>query len=105
MRVLELTTPNRERYYIHDNGDIERTDIPGFTVSGKWKAVGVASVHPFARHYEPHLTTLYAIADGQDKAVYKNGRPRYTLVDLDHGTIRVWGNSAHYGIASVRRVR
>ena len=33
--------------------------------------------------------------------LYKNGHPRYTVVDLDHGTTRIWSNTVHHGIKAI----
>lgn len=30
--------------------------------------------------------------------LYKNGNPRYTVLDLDYGTRREWGSTKYHGI-------
>jgi hypothetical protein len=88
---IKIRTASGKYYVVHaPNGWIERCDMQ-FTPSDTWRATGMASRHPFCRHFEPHLTTLNAIASGDEDATYKNGKPRYSLVDNDHGTMRIWG--------------
>lgn len=99
-----IYTPYGNKYIIDDDNNIIRTDIKDFKPSNKWKLVGVASTHPFCNHYEPHFATLDSIADGSEEALYKNGNPRYTMVDVDHGTIRVHGNSKVHGISRVEKL-
>lgn len=35
---------------------------------------------------------------------YKNGRPRYTLTDIDHGTHRIHGNIKAHGIRYITKI-
>jgi hypothetical protein len=97
--AIKIRTYSGHYYIIHDNAQIERCDGQ-WSPSGKWTAIGMAPTHPFCRHFEPHLSTLHAIADGLEAATYKNGKPRYTLMDNDHGGIRQWGD----GIVAAWRV-
>lgn len=101
MVKYEITTPHGSLYLIHDNGDIQRTDMQ-HTPSGQWKLVGVENVksfHDFTRfdHLDEWLAT-------NPQLLYKNGNPRYTVRDFDHGSIRSWGNTQHHGIKSIRKV-
>lgn len=97
--MLTITTPYGNRYIIHDNGNIERTDIPGFEPSGQWKLLGIKPCYgndgfiPLAQ-----ITTGWLAAN---PLTYKNGNPRYTGVDVDHGTRREWGNTKHHGIKTI----
>ena len=95
--MLTIRTPYGEVYKIHDNGDIQRQNVE-HTVSGKWKLIGIRKVvggpiTPLASITKEWLAT--------HELLYKNGNPRYTGVDLDHGTHREWGNTKHHGIKSI----
>lgn len=103
MRKYLITTPYGNSYYVHDNGDIERTDM-AHTPSHQWKFEGIASTHPFSNHIRRGLEGLEALASGEIDTLYKNGRPRWTVADYDHGTSRVWGNSNYHGIKTVSKV-
>ena len=69
-----------EKYKIHSNGDIERTDMV-FSPSEEWKFLGV-STHWRNNHI------VHSFEDIWDK-------PELALKgyvwDLDHGTTRMWG--------------
>lgn len=97
--MLELRKPNGDRYIIHDNGDIERTDIPGFKPSGQWKMLGLVGIG--RKRYVP-LERITREWLAENALRFKNGKPRWTVRDLDHGTMREWGNTDHHGVASIR---
>lgn len=79
----------REDFSVTGDGLIFRLTMP--EPSGKWKALalvrrcnfGIVETIPFAE-WSKRL--------GSVQWTYKNGKPRYTLRDLDHGTVREWGN-------------
>lgn len=66
--------------------------------SGQWRLT--ALVQPWGWGYRQHYT-LAEIADLEldrttdwkrgDFCTYKNGNPRFTVRDIDHGTSRQWG--------------
>ena len=79
-----------EYYSVDAQGRIGRPEI-NMAPSGQWIALalvrrcnfGVVETIPF-EHWAARLETTI-------KWAYKNGKPRYTLRDLDHGTVREWG--------------
>ena len=96
--MLELTTPYGNRYVIHEGGDVQRTDLEGFTPSGQWRMLGLQ--HVKRRDFIP-LSEVYARLPSLT-LLYKNGSPQYTVRDFDHGTVRVWGNTRHHGVKHLR---
>lgn len=97
---FELIDSSRGRYIIHKGGEIERTDQK-FTPSGQWLMMGLAHRNGFqfgklAVRFE-NITPEWLAAN---PLLFKNGSPRYTVCDIDHGTTRVWGNRA--GVSSIR---
>jgi len=94
--TYRITTPYGSRYLVNDQAQIQRLD-QHHTPSDSWTLVGVTPTHPFqfARTVIP-FDQLHTITDW----TYKNGNPRYTLVDCDHGTVRYWGNTEYHGIRS-----
>ena len=82
---------SRERYTVNADGTIGR---PGKgSPSGQWKALAlvrrnnfghVVEIVPFDRWGE--------LADGGRDMRHKNGKPIWRLRDLDHGTLREWGD-------------
>jgi hypothetical protein len=99
-RAFCISTSNGDRYYIHNNGDIERTDM-SFTPSGQWRFVALAVTGPGFAFGKRANVTLSDLASGDVPTVYKNGSPRFTVIDYDHGTHRLW---ASRGITSVYKI-
>lgn len=87
--MFEIVTKN-ERYRVNDAGEISRQCL-NWKFSGQWKAValvrlcnfGVLEVIPFSK-WASDLDSI--------QWLFKNGKPRYTLRDMDHGTMREWSN-------------
>ena len=98
MRKLEITTPYGKRYYIHDNGDI---DYDGLSKSGQWKLLGLTHVK---RSETYRLQTLLQGVFPAEM-LYKNGNPQWTVLDYDHGTKRMWGNTKYHGVQSIQLLK
>ena len=93
MKVLCLRTPYGSQYHIYENGNIKRLDQPSFVPSGDWKMLGIEHVRrscfiPLADLFEHIPANL----------LYKNGKPQWTVRDLDHGSQRSWGNTRAHGV-------
>ena len=105
---LYLRTPYGEQYHIYENGDIQRLDLypsnKPFTPSGQWKLLGVQ--HVKRNKFIPLARLITQLPDDLNGSSirYNNGKPQWTVRDLDHGTIRVWGNTQYHGIAEIRRL-
>lgn len=98
MRVLRIITPYGDRYNILENGNIVRLDIKDFEPSGEWKLLGLRHVNrnefiPLAK-ITPELLKSLPI-------LYKNGNPQWTIIDYDHGSKRMWGNTKVNGIKEI----
>ena len=99
MRKFTISTPHGDGYYIHDDGAIERMDGK-WRPSGSWRFNYLARTDGFAFGSRANVS-LADIANGTAPCRYKNGSPRYTVADIEHGTARVWGNTKHHGISYV----
>ena len=89
--TYEMVTTRGTRYTLAENGAVlARTDGPqGWDYGGRWVILGAAK-----RHHSRHALPLDYIA--------RNGVPGHGIVrDLDHGTLRVWGNER---MRSLRRI-
>lgn len=80
-QTLYLETEHGQRYIIHPNGDVERTDML-LEPSGQWKMVGIQ------RTGRSKIIPLDLVTPE-----WKNLRGSYHLVDFDHGTLRIWGET------------
>lgn len=103
--VLQVHRMNGDIYYIHADGAIERGDQPGRVYSGAWHLRGLVRTGPgwaFGTGLIPFPELWRRLQDGQTlEWLYKNGAPRYTGADLDHGSARVWGNVKYGGVRAV----
>jgi len=93
--MLNILTPYGDHYKIDENANIIRTDIEGFKPSERWKFLGLTHVKrndfiPFNVITPKFLETF--------NPCWKNGNPQWTVVDLDCGTTRSWGNTKVHGI-------
>jgi hypothetical protein len=64
----------------------------GAKFSGSWLLVGGVRYSNFG-HITEHYTSEQ-LKKGNLQFFYKNGKPRIFIVDIDHGTTRVWGKGA-----------
>jgi hypothetical protein len=97
--MLRILTPLAEHYLIDKDFNIIRTDIKGFKASGQWKLLGLALVT--GNSITIPAAKIKAWLKLKKPLLYKNGHPRYTIVDLDHGTLRIWGNTVYHGIQKI----
>lgn len=57
--------------------------------AASWRVVGVSEARPFGR-VRPVPDWRAILAAGAPP--FSNGSPRYRIVDIDHGTRRLWGS-------------
>lgn len=93
--LFEITTPYGATYQINEAGEISNN---GLNPSGNWKIKGIEHVRrsefiPFSEMTKEKIESL--------DLLYKNGNPQWTVRDLDHGTVRTWGNTIWHGIKSI----
>lgn len=70
----------------------------------KWKITGAVRCNNFGSVVE--RTTIDQLANEPNERAlrFKNGSPKWTLTDIDHGTRRIHGNTKVHGIYMVRKV-
>lgn len=108
---VDVRTPYGDRYRVDcETGRLtfHRTNRGLVTEGGEsWTITGVANVgNAFGRRLPGNVKALKTLAVmPAGDLLYKNGKPRYTLCDLDHGTHRIHGNTEHHGIRSVHVVK
>jgi len=94
-KLLHIFTPYGKQYVVDGEGRINGSDA--------WRLVGLFPTHPFVRNWA-HLIPFEDLTPEKIKGLqfrYKNGNPRYTVIDVDHGTVRQWGNTRHHGVHSM----
>jgi len=99
--TLYVRTEQGHQYHILDTGDIRRLDLyptgTEFKPSGKWKMLGLTHVKERRNITLSQLRCAYGDSEvmptPRPKLVDKKGNPQWRVIDLDHGTTRVWGDS------------
>lgn len=94
---MRIRTKQGHYYDVTKEGHIIRLDQKDFQPSGQWRLVGI---DPYNRNQFREFVPFKDIAKWlatKPDFKFKNGNPRYTVRDYDHGTIRNWGD----GIASI----
>lgn len=97
-------TPYGGWYKINEKGMVYECDN-GFKcdpIKGnghQWDIIGATSTHPFSGVHIVPISILSKMT--RYELLYKNGHPRYTVVDIDHGTRRIHGNTRVHGIKRV----
>jgi hypothetical protein len=99
--MLRITIKNGESYTITTEGFIIRDDMPNMTPSGDWLFLGIMPVKAWKLENAISVYRLLTDKELLANLLYKNGNPKYTIVDNDHGTVRVWGNTTYRGISSI----
>jgi hypothetical protein len=104
--VLRIATKYGDYYDITESGNIIRLDQHGFKPSGQWKLRAIVMATGF-RFSDPvvQFENIFDWLETKPALLFKNGNPRYTIADFDHGSNRVWGNTKSHGIAGIWDVR
>jgi hypothetical protein len=94
-KTLTVWTPYGDYYKVNEKGEIKSNNLDDF--SPDWKLLGIQHVK---RNDFISLEFLFR-GDIPPALTYKNGNPQWTIRDLDHGTVRVWGNTTVHGIRGI----
>lgn len=96
-RTLHLTTPYGNSYTIREeDGAISRDDMPGYFE--KWNFIGIVPANGNSRKV---ISRAELFSQPIPDLLYKNGNPRWTVKDNDHGTFRTWGNTKYHGVKTL----
>lgn len=98
MSTYTIVTPYGDRYTIDEQWRISKR---GVEPSGQWTLVALGRIGPFGHVTRVPKEAIANLADKQWQATFANGKPRYTVIDNDHGTRRIWGNTRVHGILHV----
>lgn len=66
-----------------------------------WQIIGIEEVLPFN-----NLGRLIPISEAVNISCFKfkNGNPKYAIIDIDNGTRRIHGNIKYHGVRSIFKV-
>jgi hypothetical protein len=99
MLTYNILTPYGNRYETDESGRV-LAHSNGYRSSGSdsWMILGVRRIGPF-NHLGPLIPLSQAV--NLKDLHFKNGNPRYTIQDLDHGAVRVVGNWNYHGVRAI----
>jgi len=97
-QMLHFGTPYGDYYYVTKEGYIVRH--PNDTPSTKWVFLGLS--HVKRRHHIPRVALTPEFLKTFNPC-WKNGKPQWTVMDLDHGTRGEWGNTSAHGVKFICR--
>lgn len=107
MKHYKIYTPYGNWYRVNQQGMVYECSNglkkdPTIGNGHQWDILGGTSTHPFA---SVHVVPLAELAEMSSKELlYKNGNPKYTVVDIDHGTTRVHWNTKVHGIKRIEHI-
>ena len=105
MKKYRINTPYGTHYEIDDDGCFLKYDINEWKHPHEtWKCTGCAELIAFGNFSFHSLPEFISMIESGHKFTFKNGKPRYTLTDLDHGTRRIHGNTKYHGIQSAYKM-
>lgn len=105
MKKYQIYTPHGTVYEIDEDGCFLRYGEHAWNHPHKtWKCTGCAELLPFGNLRYYSLKEFISMIEDGKKFTFKNGNPKYTLTDLDHGTNRVHGNTKYHGIWSAKAI-
>ena len=84
--VINFRTPMGRLYQVLKDGNLVVAGVPA---SGQWKFIGLKHARKNKAIYFKELTKEF-LEDFEP--CYESGNPQWTVIDNDHGTVRVWGN-------------
>ena len=86
--MLNFRTAHGDHYKVDANACIIRCDME-MSPSGQWILEGLE--HVKFREFTPFAALTKEFVRHFDTC-WKNGKPRYTVIDIDYGTRRIWSD-------------
>lgn len=103
--MLHITTPYGDHFAIDEQGNFIQYNQHKFTdmFTHEWKFIGLMPTNcsSFFRMIPFNQITREWIKLNTPWLSWKNGNPRYTVVDRDHGTLRIVGNTKVHGVRCI----
>lgn len=104
----EITTPygnlyqlSKEGYVIKYSNGLNKENA-SIQELKSWQVLGIVKLLPFGNISRDIISLNNAITI--KSFTFKNGRPKYTIVDLDHNTRRLICNTKYHGVKNLRKM-
>ena len=102
--MLHFTTPHGDHYTVNEKGQIGTQSGYPVKHSSGWTFLGIAKTGPGFASGTQVLTfedLTPAVVAATQWRYMTSQNPRFTVIDLDRGTRRTWGNTKYHGISSM----
>lgn len=102
MKTIHVITPYGTKYVINaKTGKFIQYNEHVFDKNDghQWDCIGIGEILPFGNIRRLPFQNFISMAENGEKFTFKNGKPKYTLIDADHGTVRIHGNTKYHGIS------
>jgi len=95
--IYELS---KDGYVLKCNNRLDKTNASIQDLK-TWQIIGIEEILPFN-----NLGRLISISEAVNIScfTFKNGNPKYAIIDIDHGTRRIHCNTKYHGIRSIFKV-
>ena len=100
-KSLVITTPYGKTYKVDEQGRITRGDMKDMKPSNEWLFIGLVRTNAVSQRVDIRFQDITPEMLKELSLTYKNGNPRYTAMDWDHGTYSSWGNTKAHGIKNM----
>jgi len=105
--MYKIYTPYGDIYELSKNGYVIKysngLDLTNASIQDlkSWQIIGIEEVLPFN-----NLGRLIPISEAVNISCFKfkNGNPKYAIIDIDHGTRRIHGNIKYHGVRGISKV-
>ena len=97
MATYIIRTAGDYYYRINEQRQITRVKVHGneyvVAPSDNWTCKGFREVRPFGRLSDELFSPEELVSrSNHGHTTFQNGKPKYRLEDVDHGTTRLWGD-------------
>jgi len=103
MKYLHIYTPGGTHYAcLMRNGNVVKYGQHRFPEDhSTWKIAGLERIKAFNNLEFIPLERIPELLKSGEPLKFKNGKPRFTVRDVDHGTARVWCNWNIRGVSKL----
>ena len=101
--MLHFTTPAGTEYTVNEKGQIGYAHPAGgaHKAGAGWTFLGITAAYSSGRIVLTFEQLTPEVVKATQWKYTTSRNPRFTVVDLDHGTRRTWGNTKDHGIGSM----
>lgn len=101
--MSEIITNKCTDLYVYHGTEIMRATLDGYVYrpqihmrpSGQWQIIGAVMLNNFGRTVHRYTWEEIKADPASIPWTHRNGKQQTHVIDLDHGTRRMWGSPGH----------